>query len=221
MSSASCKPAMWRRDFATRRPLTPTPTNRREVGTDARLGTRDPRLFTPQLAWLRQRRRNRVARRRQRLGRTGSRISPTHHNKPRLVATTAAPPTCMVYCSATCVPRRMHSLAGGLYRDAALLFRDQLKDLLAAAEAFERAGDHDEALRLYDKLSQFERAGDLLRRLGEDVRAIDYYRRAAAVPRGAAERFLAAGDLMRQKHTCATKRTSTTTTAGGTTVRKL
>lgn len=89
-------------------------------------------------------------------------------------------------------------MAGGLYRDAALLFRDRLKDPLAAADAFDRAGDHDEALRLYDRLAEYERAGDLLRRLGEDDRAAAYYRRAAAVLAGG-NHFLAAGDLLRTK----------------------
>jgi hypothetical protein len=89
-------------------------------------------------------------------------------------------------------------LAGGHYRDAALLFRDRLKDPGAAAEAFDRAGDHDEALRLYDRLGAFEQAGDLLRRIGEEGRAVQQYFRAAA-KLASARRFLAAGDLMRAK----------------------
>jgi tetratricopeptide (TPR) repeat protein len=89
-------------------------------------------------------------------------------------------------------------LAGGLYRDAALLFRDRLNDPLAAAEAFDRAGDHDEALRLYDHAEQYERAGDLLRRLGEDARANTYYVRAAE-RLAAGKRYVAAGDLLLKK----------------------
>lgn len=89
-------------------------------------------------------------------------------------------------------------MAGGLYRDAAILYRDKLKDEAAAAPAFEQAGDYDEALRLYDKLGRFEQAGDLLRRLGDDDRAMGYFTRAA--DRLAADgRWVAAGDLIRKK----------------------
>ncbi len=89
-------------------------------------------------------------------------------------------------------------LAGGMYRDAALLLRDRLNDPLGAADAFDRAGDHDEAVRLFERLGEHERAGDLLRRLGEDDRAARHYARAAD-RLAAAGRFLTAGDLMRNK----------------------
>jgi tetratricopeptide (TPR) repeat protein len=89
-------------------------------------------------------------------------------------------------------------MAGGLFRDAALLFRDRLKDLTAAADAFERAGDHDEALRLYEHSEHFEQAAELLSRLGETERALGYYLRAAEQLAGRG-RWLAAGDLLRKK----------------------
>ncbi|HEY1186004.1 MAG TPA: hypothetical protein VGE74_00040, partial [Gemmata sp.] len=89
-------------------------------------------------------------------------------------------------------------LAGGLFRDAALLLRDRLNDPRAAAEAFDRAGDHDEALRLYDRVKEYERAAELLRRLGDEARAVLYYLRAAD-QLAAGGKFLAAGDLMRTK----------------------
>ncbi|MDY3563308.1 hypothetical protein R5W23_004808 [Gemmata sp. JC673] len=91
--------------------------------------------------------------------------------------------------------------AGGHYRDAGLLYRDRLKDPQAAAAAFEQGGDHDEALRLYDQLGEFERAGDLLRKLGEEERAVRHYVRAAE-KFNAERRFLAAGDLLRNKAHC-------------------
>src|SRR5262249_28301141 len=80
----------------------------------------------------------------------------------------------------------------------AILFRDKMNDLFRAASAFDRAGDVDEALRLYVKLEQFETAGDLCRRIGDDDRAGEDYSRAAELY-AAAGRFLAAGDLMRTK----------------------
>ena len=89
-------------------------------------------------------------------------------------------------------------VAGGLYRDAGILFRDRLKDLTAAADAFDRAGDHDEALRLYAHMNLFEQAGDLLKKLGDLERAIPYY--ISAAERLAAQGlWLAAGDLMYNK----------------------
>jgi tetratricopeptide (TPR) repeat protein len=89
-------------------------------------------------------------------------------------------------------------LAGGLFRDAALLFRDRLNDPVAAAGAFEQAGDYDEALRLYEKSDLYERAGELLRRIGDPSRAVAYFTRAAnlLVSRG---QWCQAGDLMRRR----------------------
>lgn len=85
--------------------------------------------------------------------------------------------------------------AGGLHRDAAVLYRDRLHDPRAAAAAFERAGDFDEALRLYRQTDQFERAGDLLRRLGDEPAAIEMFVAAAdRLARSSAR--LAAGDLL-------------------------
>lgn len=88
-------------------------------------------------------------------------------------------------------------LAGGLYRDAAVLFRDKVYDSLAAAAAFDQAGDYDEALRLYDRAGRFEAAGDLLRRLGDEGRARGYFTRAADALAGRRE-WVAAGDLLRR-----------------------
>jgi tetratricopeptide (TPR) repeat protein len=89
-------------------------------------------------------------------------------------------------------------LAGGLYRDAAVLFRDKVYDSLAAAAAFDQAGEYDEALRLYDRAGRFEAAGDLLRRLGDEGRARGYFTRAADALAGRRE-WVAAGDLLRRK----------------------
>jgi tetratricopeptide (TPR) repeat protein len=85
--------------------------------------------------------------------------------------------------------------AGGLHRDAAVLYRDRVRDPRAAASAFERAGDFDEALRLYRQTDQYERAGDLLRRLGDEAAAIEMFVMAAdRLARSSA--WLAAGDLL-------------------------
>ncbi len=89
-------------------------------------------------------------------------------------------------------------MAGGLCRDAALLFRDRLNDPLAAANAFERAGDHDEALRLFEKYGHFEKAAELLRRLGDEDRAVEYFVRAADQLAGRGH-MLGAGELVRAK----------------------
>ena len=87
---------------------------------------------------------------------------------------------------------------GGRYRDAALLLRDRLNDPVGAAAVFEQAGDFDEAVRLYGRAGEDVKAGDLLRRIGDEARAAFSYRRAAGK---LAERreHLQAGDLIRAK----------------------
>ena len=87
---------------------------------------------------------------------------------------------------------------GGLHRDAAILFRDKIKDLPQAALEFEKGGDFDEALRLYLHLSQYEPAAELMRRLGDEGRAVELFRRAADAM-VVAKRHLNAGDLVRDK----------------------
>lgn len=88
--------------------------------------------------------------------------------------------------------------AGGLFRDAAILYRDRLNDSRAAAVAFERAGDFDAALGLYRQTGQFQNAAELLRRLGDEAGAVEMYQMAA--DRLASENaWLAAGDLLRSR----------------------
>ena len=87
---------------------------------------------------------------------------------------------------------------GGLHRDAAILYRDKLKELHRAAFEFEKAGDFDEALRLHLKLAQYEPAAELMRRLGDEGRAVELFRRAADAM-VMANRHLNAGDLIRDK----------------------
>jgi tetratricopeptide (TPR) repeat protein len=89
-------------------------------------------------------------------------------------------------------------MAGGLFRDAAVIFRDRVHDPQAAATAFDRAGDYDEAVRLYDRLDRWEAAGELLRRIGDDERALTYFTKAADAL-AAAGHWLSAGDLLRTK----------------------
>ncbi len=88
--------------------------------------------------------------------------------------------------------------AGGLHRDAAILYRDRLNDPRAAATAFEQAGDWDEALRLFRRTEQYDRAGDLLRRLGDEDEAMEMYR-IAADRLARSGRPLAAGDFIRDR----------------------
>jgi tetratricopeptide (TPR) repeat protein len=68
---------------------------------------------------------------------------------------------------------------GGLHHDAATLYLKKLNDPAAAAQAFESAGEVDRAIALYRQVSEFESAGDLLRRIGEaDAAAAEYVRAA-------------------------------------------
>jgi tetratricopeptide (TPR) repeat protein len=84
---------------------------------------------------------------------------------------------------------------GGLHHDAALLYLNRVGDRAAAARAFEAAGEVDNALRLYRELHDHIRAGDLLKRIGEEDAAIAEYT-IAAEAMVAAQNFLGAGELM-------------------------
>lgn len=88
--------------------------------------------------------------------------------------------------------------SGGLHRDAAILYRDKLHDRAAAAACFERAGCWDEAVAILQELEEFEKAGDLYRRIGEESAACEMYG-LAAEKLARAGRYLAAGDLTRGK----------------------
>ena len=89
-------------------------------------------------------------------------------------------------------------MRGGLFRDAAILYRDKLNDTAAAARAFEQASDYDEAVRLYIKAELDIDAGDLLRKLGlyEPARVRFAF---AATKLIDAQKWVAAGDLIRAR----------------------
>jgi tetratricopeptide (TPR) repeat protein len=88
---------------------------------------------------------------------------------------------------------------GGLHHDAAIFYRDKLNDPLRAAVSFEAGGEFDEALKIYERLREHEKAGDLLRRLGEEEAAIERFLKAAdaLVERGKGP--LAAGEFILRK----------------------
>jgi len=91
-------------------------------------------------------------------------------------------------------------MRGGLHRDAATLYLKKLNDPSGAAQAFEAAGDVERAIALYRQLGQHEKAGDLLRRIGEEDAAIAEYlnaadKKATAVPAD----YFAAGSLLLNK----------------------
>jgi tetratricopeptide (TPR) repeat protein len=85
---------------------------------------------------------------------------------------------------------------GGLHHDAALLYLNKIGDELAAARAFEAAGEVDRALQLYRQRGDHVLAGDLLRRLGEEDQAVLEYQRAAVKLAAARGGDLAAGELL-------------------------
>lgn len=90
---------------------------------------------------------------------------------------------------------------GGLHHDAAILLLLKVRDEVAAAEAFEAAGEHDRALALYRKLGRHEQAGDLLRRMGDEAGARAEYARAAEflLVAGNPPDWLAVGRLLGEK----------------------
>ncbi len=87
----------------------------------------------------------------------------------------------------------------GLHHDAAIIYANKLNDRAAAAQAFEAAGEFDRALDLYRQLAQRERAGDLLRRIGEEEAALAEYLLAANELASARANHLGAGRLLLEK----------------------
>ncbi len=90
-------------------------------------------------------------------------------------------------------------MQGGLHHDAAILYLDKLGDPLAAARAFEAAGEIDRAVQLYRQRGEHVQAGDLLRRAGEEEAALVEYELAAEKLLASGHEHLAAGDLILNK----------------------
>jgi tetratricopeptide (TPR) repeat protein len=88
---------------------------------------------------------------------------------------------------------------GGLHRDAAILYEQAVGDSLAAAREWEAAGEIDRALRLYVKIGDHALAGDLLRRAGEEDRAVVEYQLAAAQLVESGPRYYEAGQLLENR----------------------
>jgi tetratricopeptide (TPR) repeat protein len=88
--------------------------------------------------------------------------------------------------------------AGGHFREAAVLYRDRLHQPLEAARCLEQGGLWAEALEAYEELQEFEKAGDLARKLEQEDDATRLYRlkvKAALVQ----DDFLAAARVLDQK----------------------
>jgi tetratricopeptide (TPR) repeat protein len=88
---------------------------------------------------------------------------------------------------------------GGLFHDAAILFLKRVHDHTAAAQAFEAGGEFDRALELYLERGQPLEAAELLRRAGDEQRALEYFKQAAQYCIDYGSDYLAAGDLIRTK----------------------
>jgi tetratricopeptide (TPR) repeat protein len=86
---------------------------------------------------------------------------------------------------------------GGLHRDAAILYEKKLQNLALAAKEWEAAGEIDRAVQLYRKFGDHLSAGDLLRRIGAEDRAVEEYQIAAAKLLEAGPRHYEAGELLR------------------------
>jgi tetratricopeptide (TPR) repeat protein len=87
--------------------------------------------------------------------------------------------------------------AAGLHHDAAVLLLHKVGDFFGAARAFERAGEIDQAVRLYRQYQEHALAGDLLRKAGEEEAALAEYRLAARqLLDRPGQGHLAAGELL-------------------------
>jgi tetratricopeptide (TPR) repeat protein len=87
---------------------------------------------------------------------------------------------------------------GGLHHDAAILYLHKVGDNMAAARAFEAAGEIDRAVKLYRQCGAFVQSGDLLRKVGEDDLAVRDYLAAAGALENTGQ-YLAAGELLLDK----------------------
>ncbi len=90
---------------------------------------------------------------------------------------------------------------GGLYHDAAVVYLKKVGDKPAAARALERAGEVDEAVRLYRELGDHLAAAEALRRAGEEDEALVEYV-LAADQLAATKGHLAAGELLLGRAGC-------------------
>jgi hypothetical protein len=87
-------------------------------------------------------------------------------------------------------------LQGGLAHDAAIIYLTKVGDSLAAARAFEAAGEVDRAVQLYRRNGDAVQAGDLLRRAGEEDAALVEYRLAAETLVNSRQEYHTAGELL-------------------------
>ncbi len=117
----------------------------------------------------------------------------------RLEATIAGRPTFMPSFWATCALAANVLRQGGLFHDAAILYLKVLHDPRAAAGAFEAGGEYDRALALYLEIGQPLQAAELLRRAGDEDRALTYFKQAALEHIIRNGDYLAAGDLMAEE----------------------
>jgi hypothetical protein len=90
-------------------------------------------------------------------------------------------------------------IQGGLHHDAAIVYLNKLQDALAAARAFEAAGEIDRAVQLYRQRGDHLAAADLMRRTGEEEAALAEYTLAAEKLIAKGHGHLAAGELMLHK----------------------
>jgi tetratricopeptide (TPR) repeat protein len=91
-------------------------------------------------------------------------------------------------------------VAGSHFREAAVLYRDRLKNPLQAAKCLEQGRMWVEALEAYEKLEEFERAGDLANKLDQPEDAGRLYRSAVAAAQRRDDSLLAARLLESKLH---------------------
>jgi tetratricopeptide (TPR) repeat protein len=88
---------------------------------------------------------------------------------------------------------------GGLHHDAAILYLKKIDDPMAAAREFEAAGEIDRALEIYRLRGEHLLAGDMLRRAGDEERALEEYCQAADKLVKSGRGYYEAGELMRTR----------------------
>lgn len=89
-------------------------------------------------------------------------------------------------------------VAGGHFREAAVLYHDRLKNPLEAARCLEKGRLWSEALLAYEELREFEKAGDLSQTLDQEEDASRLYRLAVSAA-AARDDMLTAARVLDQK----------------------
>lgn len=89
-------------------------------------------------------------------------------------------------------------IQGEHYQEAAVVYEKKLNNKSEAARCYTKAGDFEQAFRLYEVLKAFEQIGDLCLKLDREEEAVLWFRRAAEAER-LQQNYMRAAKLLEEK----------------------